>query len=132
MNQDQYSKEYDFLNNKIIVAIDDTISILSFLEISLENEGADFYSATTAAKGLELLKNKKPDLVVLDLGLPDKDGLEILPLVKQEGNTKVIILTARRETCYREQANKSGADAYLTKPFVMDDLLETIEDVLAK
>ena len=67
------------LQGKKIVAIDDTKAILTFLEIFLEGQGTDFYKASTAESGLDTCKIVAPDLVVLDLGLPDKDGLNLLP-----------------------------------------------------
>lgn len=115
-----------------ILAIDDTPSIRTFLRISLENERAEFFEANTAEQGLELCKKLKPDLVILDLGLPDKDGLEILPEIKPSEDAtspQVIILTVRKGRETIMQAIKNGADAYLSKPFLVEDLLDTIESL---
>jgi DNA-binding response OmpR family regulator len=120
-------------SNKNIVAIDDTHSILTFLRISLEALGATFHGAVTAAGGLALCEKEKPDLVVLDLGLPDKEGLDILHQLKRLGKNKnmpVIVLTVRKEQESQEIARQLGADAYITKPFIMDDLIETIRSKL--
>ncbi|WP_417320065.1 response regulator transcription factor [Emcibacter sp.] len=113
-----------------VVAIDDTSSIRTFLRISLKTLGADFHEASTAEEGLELCKSVSPDLVVLDLGLPDRDGLDILPEIKATGEKSptVVVLTVRKEHEARAEAYRKGADAYLTKPFMMDDLLEVIEE----
>lgn len=116
-----------------IVAIDDTPSIRTFLRVSLEDEGAEFHGASTAKGGLELCKKIKPDLVVLDLGLPDVDGLDILPQIKktQPGdNPPVIVLTVRKGKETIHEAYEKGADGYLTKPFMVEDLLEVIEERL--
>jgi DNA-binding response OmpR family regulator len=121
------------LTNKRIVAIDDTHSILTFLRISLEALGARFYGAATAAGGIALCETEQPDLVVLDLGLPDKSGLDILPRLKhisKDRNMPVIILTVQKEQEARELAAQLGADAYLTKPFILDDLTNIIRDKL--
>lgn len=121
------------LMNKHIVVIDDTHSILTFLRISLEALGATFHGAATAAGGIALCEMVNPDLVVLDLGLPDKEGFNILPRIKHLGkrkNVQVIVLTVRKEQGDVEQAAQLGADAYVTKPFVMDDLIAVIYDKL--
>ncbi|MDB2415048.1 response regulator [Rickettsiales bacterium] len=115
-----------------IVAIDGTPSIITFLRLSLEGERVEFYNAANAKKGLDLCKQVLPDLVILDLGLPDMDGLEILPEIKKirENNApKVLVLTVRKGRQVVSDAFKNGADAYLAKPFIVDDLVETISDV---
>lgn len=123
------------LNGKYIVAIDDTHSILTFLRISLEALGARFQGAATASGGLALCESDPPDLVVLDLGLPDKEGFDILPRLKRLGKDKsipVIVLTVRNGQDARETAKVKGAAAYLTKPFVMEDLITVIHQHLNK
>jgi DNA-binding response OmpR family regulator len=115
--------------NKHIVAIDDTHSILNFLRISLESLGARFHGAATASGGLALCESDRPDLIVLDLGLPDKEGLDILPRLKRidkDADIPIVVLTVRNSTEDRDMAAKLGASAYITKPFVMDDLIEEI------
>ncbi len=117
------------LANKHIVAIDDTHSILNFLRISLESLDARFSAAATASGGLALCESDRPDLIVLDLGLPDKEGLDILPRLKRidkVDSIPIIVLTVRNSTEDRDMAAKLGASAYITKPFVMDDLIEEI------
>jgi len=120
-----------FTNRRILV-IDDTAAIRTFLRISLEAQGAGFYEAATATTGLQLSRELQPDIVVLDLGLPDRDGSEILGALKEkyaEGKAPaVIVLTVRKEQQVRDHVMALGADAYLTKPFVMDELLELIRD----
>ena len=121
------------LLNKRIVVIDDTHSILTFLRISLEAQGATFYGAATAAGGVALCESVGPDLVVLDLSLPDKEGLNILPRLKRidkEKSIPVVVLTVLKDPDAMITAERLGADAYLTKPFVMDDLLAVIRDKL--
>lgn len=118
------------LEQKQILAIDDTPAIRTFLRISLQAHGAAFYEAGTAMEGVELCKSVHPDLVVLDLGLPDRDGLDILPLLKEANGIaapKVVILSVRKEQSTKNRAFSLGADAYLTKPFLMEELMEVIE-----
>src|SRR5262249_33305002 len=120
--------------NKHIVAIDDAASVLTFLRVSLEEMGAEFHDAQTAAGGLALCEQIKPDPVVLDLGLPDKEGFTILPQLKRlDTDTHapvVVVLTVRNDIKYRAMAEALGADAYVTKPFRMEDLVEVIHDKL--
>ena len=121
------------LTNKHIVAIDDSHSILVFLRISLEAMGATFSGAATASGGLALCESGSPDLVILDLGLPDHEGFEILPRLKRLGKDKqlpVVVLTVRKERESQEKAASLGADGYVFKPFVMEDLSSIIYDKL--
>lgn len=122
-----------FLQGKKILVIEDAFSIRTFLRIALTAHGSIFDESETAERGVDICRQITPDLVVLDLGLPDKDGLEILPIIKKMNNhTKVIILSVRKEQKIKDKAFELGADAYLTKPFLMEELLELIEDTIRK
>jgi len=121
------------LADKIILAIDDTAAIRTFLRISLMDKGVNFHEASTAHEGLALCKKENPDAIVLDLGLPDKDGLDILADLKNQNPNKrpiVIILTVRSEAKVKQLAFDLGADAFITKPFEIDDLVETLENTI--
>ncbi len=121
------------LENKTILAIDDTAAIRTFLRISLMDQGVNFVEASSALEGLRMLEQHKPDVVVLDLGLPDRDGLDILPEIKRshEGNAPiVVVLTVRNDRRTKDTAAKRGADAYMTKPFEMEDLVEVLQNQL--
>lgn len=118
------------LQDKKILAIDDTAAIRRFLRISLMDQGVDFHEAATASEGVRLCQELAPDFVVLDLGLPDRDGLEIISELKKAGgkaSPAIVVLTVRSERRYRETAFARGADAYITKPFEVDELVETLE-----
>ncbi len=118
-----------FHNTKILV-IDDTAAIRTFLRISLELNGAQVLEAETGEEGEKIYKDILPDAVILDLGLPDKDGLEVLEELKalpQDMQRPVIILTVRKDHSVHEKVLSLGADAYLSKPFIMDDLIEIIQ-----
>lgn len=123
------------LEQKKVLAIDDTAAIRTFLRISLQAHGAQFYEASNATEGEQLCREVRPDLVVLDLGLPDKDGLDILPHLKASeengASPKVVILSVRKEQSTKNRAFSLGADAYLTKPFLMEELIEVIERKLS-
>jgi DNA-binding response OmpR family regulator len=121
------------LANTTIVAIDDTHSILTFLRISLEAYGVTFHGALTAAGGVALCESTQPDLVILDLTLPDREGLKILPRIKRlnkERNLPVVVLTAHKEKKILSEALELGANAYVIKPFVLEDLLNIIQEQL--
>jgi two-component system, OmpR family, KDP operon response regulator KdpE len=122
------------LSHKTIVAIDDTPSILNFLRISLESLGVQFHGAMTASGGLALCESRMPDLIILDLGLPDKEGFDILPRLRalnQKQAIPVIVLTVRNSKESRDRAAHLGASAYMTKPFEMSRLLDLICEKLA-
>lgn len=121
------------LQDKRIVIIDDTESIRDFLRISLEAHRAIVKTAATAAGGLALCEQECPDLVVLDIGLPDHEGLNILPRLKKIGKDKppmVIVLTVRKEQRFIEKAKQLGADTYLVKPCFVEDVIEVIQNLL--
>ncbi len=121
------------LENAKILVIDDTPSIRTFLRISMTDYGATFHEASTAGEGQRICAAEKPDIVILDLGLPDRDGLELLPdlVVGKTGTPKVVVLSVRNDRRTREIAYERGASGYVTKPFIMEDLIETIEQVLS-
>ena len=122
------------LKHKHIVIIDDTESIRKFLRISLEAHGAQVQTAATAAGGLALCEQAVPDLVVLDLGLPDNEGLNILPRLKRLGKNQalpVIVLTVRKDAIFIERAKELGANVYLTKPCFVEDVIEIIAKLVS-
>jgi DNA-binding response OmpR family regulator len=122
------------LRDKKVLVIDDAVPIRTFLRISLQAQGALYYEAGTAQSGLEICEEIKPDVIVLDLGLPDKDGMDIITELKKRGTNGhmplVVVLTVRKEEGMISRAYALGADAYITKPFLMEDLLEVIDTQL--
>jgi len=113
-----------------ILVIDDSAAIRTFLKITLSGSKYEVIEAANAADGLALYKDFRPDMVILDLGLPDRDGLDLLPDLKMlSPETPVIILTVRSDPEYYENAYNNGASAYITKPFLIDDLLSTIKQL---
>ena len=118
------------ITGKKILAIEDTSSIRTFLRISLQSQGADFYEAVNANEGIETCSKVAPDVIVLDLGLPDRDGLDILPELKRICDPVIIVLSVRKEQATIDAAYKLGAKAYVTKPFMMENLVEVMEKLL--
>lgn len=113
-----------------ILIIDDEEDIRSFLSVSLANAGYKVQEARSGHEAMTWLENKAPELVILDLGLPDKDGKEILGAIRKWSAVPVIILSARDQETEKVEALDIGADDYLTKPFGIAELLARIKVAL--
>lgn len=110
----------------IALIIDDELQIRRFLRISLEANGYHIYEAATGQEGLRQAATLRPDLLLLDLGLPDMDGLAVLKRLREWSHVPVIILSVRNADAEKISALDSGADDYLTKPFSVGELLARI------
>lgn len=113
-----------------ILVIEDDRPIRRFLEAALSNEGYDVVEAETGRMGLTQILARVPDLVVLDLGLPDMDGMDIIARVREWSQVPIIILSARGREDDKVDALNAGADDYLTKPFGVPELLARIRVAL--
>jgi len=119
--------------NRRILIIDDERPILMTLEALLERRGYQVDTAPTASQGLKLLKSKSPALVLLDLQLPDAEGLEMLDRIKTElPEMQVIILTAHDSLHNAIESIKRGAYHFISKPYAPEELLSLIEKALVK
>jgi two-component system KDP operon response regulator KdpE len=105
------------------IVIDDELSIRRLLHVSLEKQGYMVHEAATATEGLQLAAEMKPDIVLLDLNLPDRDGSEVLAELRASSSIPVIILSARSAEEDIVRLLENGADDYLTKPFNTRELL---------
>lgn len=114
----------------VIVLIEDDPQIRRFLRTGLEAHGFEIHEAETGKLGLILAATRKPDLIILDLGLPDVDGLEVIKKLREWTSRPVIILSARNMETDKVAALDEGADDYLTKPFGLDELLARIRVAL--
>jgi two-component system KDP operon response regulator KdpE len=110
--------------------IEDEAPIRKFLRTGLESQGFQLAEATTAREGLAQAATRAPDLVLLDLGLPDMDGFELVKRLREWSTTPVLILSARGQEKDKIQALDAGADDYITKPFSMGELLARIRVAL--
>jgi len=110
-------------NNLSILIVDDDPSIRKFLRVSLESRKYNVIEASTGQEALAKVVSEKPDIVVLDLGLPDIDGVEITHLIRQWTSIPIIILSVRNSEEDKIAALDAGADDYLTKPFSIGELL---------
>jgi two-component system KDP operon response regulator KdpE len=113
-----------------VVVIEDDAQIRRFLKVSLEENGFRYEEATTGRKGLAQAGTQMPDLIILDLGLPDMDGMEVLEDLRRWSKAPVIVLTARGREKDKVEALDAGADDYLTKPFGLDELMARIRVAL--
>jgi two-component system KDP operon response regulator KdpE len=113
-----------------ILVIEDEAPIRKFLRISLESNGYRLTEAATGQEGLRSATAEPPDAVLLDLGLPDQDGLEVLQRLREWSSVPVIVLSARGREADRVAALDAGADDYLTKPFGVSELLARIRVAL--
>lgn len=119
--------------NRRVLVVEDDVAIVEFISLGLGYEGYDVFSAGTVAEGLEQVRARRPDLIVLDVMLPDRSGLELLAAVRASGlDLPVIILSARDEVPHRVRGLEAGADDYLTKPFRFEELLARIRAVLRR
>jgi two-component system KDP operon response regulator KdpE len=116
--------------NKNILVVDDEASIRKFLRISLEAQQIQVTEAATAEEGLQLLANGKIDLVILDLGLGDMDGQEVILKIREWSSVPIVVLTVQDSEEEKVQALDSGADDYLTKPFGVPELMARIRVAL--
>jgi two-component system KDP operon response regulator KdpE len=115
-----------------ILVIDDEVSIRRLLQVILEGAGHTVLTAEDASHGLHALALDKPDLLILDLGLPDLDGLEALRRLREWSQVPVLVLSARANSNHKVNALDLGADDYLTKPFDAPELLSRIRALLRR
>ncbi len=110
----------------VAVIIEDEPQIRRFVRAALEAEGWQVHEADTARRGLTEAGTRKPDLLVLDLGLPDGDGLDVIRDVRGWSGVPIIVLSARVDEADKIAALDAGADDYLTKPFGVGELLARV------
>ena len=118
-------------NNKFkVLVVEDEANICSFIETLLETNGYQALVAHTCSMGLTLFASHNPDLVILDLGLPDRDGLELIRTVRQKYMTPIVVLSARTTEQDKIEALDLGANDYVTKPFGTGELLARVRAAL--
>lgn len=113
-----------------VLVIDDEPQIRRFVDISLRSQGYKTLLAETGQQGLSLLASKGADIVILDLGLPDRDGQEVLKELRQWSRAPVIVLTVRAGEEEKVALLDAGANDYVTKPFGIDELMARIRVIL--
>jgi len=113
-----------------VLVVDDEPQIRKLLRVSLGAESLQVIEAANAEAGLLALKQYKPDLMILDLGLPDADGLDLIPRIREISSVPIIVLSVRDDEGGKVRALDAGADDYLTKPFGIAELLARIRAAL--
>lgn len=114
----------------VILVIDDETAMRRFLRASLASNGYQLIEASTAEEGITRAAAHSPDLILLDLGLPDLDGLVVTERLREWSKTPIIVLSARGQEQDKIQALDAGADDYLTKPFGVGELLARLRVAL--
>ncbi len=116
--------------NEAILVVEDDTQIRNFICYALKQEGFPYMTASTAQSALSLLVSQQIDLMLLDLGLPDFDGMEVIKKVREWSDMPVIVVSARDQDKEKAAALDSGADDYLTKPFSATELMARIRVAL--
>jgi two-component system KDP operon response regulator KdpE len=110
----------------LILLVEDEPQMRRFLRVVLKGHGYNLVEATTGEEGLTQAATRNPDVVLLDLGLPDMDGLEVTERLREWSETPIIVVSAREQEMDKIKALDAGADDYLTKPFGAGELLARI------
>ena len=113
-----------------ILLIEDEENIRSFIATTLKNQGYKITTASTGREGLHLSASLCPDIILLDLGLPDLDGMDVIKQLRDWGSTPIIVISARSHEQEKAKALDLGADDYITKPFGTSELLARIRTSL--
>ena len=116
----------------LVLVIEDDLAIRRFLRAGLESQGFRLIEAATAEKGIAEAAMHTPDLVLLDLGLPDADGIEVVRRLREWSAVPVLVLSARGQEADKVRVLDSGADDYVTKPFAMGELLARMRAALRR
>ncbi len=113
-----------------ILIVDDEPHVRKFLRLTLQAENFNVLEAATAEEAIILVHSANPDLMILDLGLPDIDGRQVIHDVRMKSDMPIIVLSGRTEDSEKIAALEQGADDYLTKPFAMRDLVARVRAAL--
>jgi two-component system KDP operon response regulator KdpE len=111
------------MSNERVLIVDDEPSIRRFLRVALTSQGYNAFEATSGQEALTIAAEEKPNIIILDIGLPDIDGVEVTRLLRKWTDMPIIILSVRGSEGDKIAALDAGADDYLTKPFGVGELL---------
>ena len=118
--------------NKLILAVDDEPKMIRFIRMNLEHDGFLVVEAFNGKQAIDKLRESTPDLILLDVMMPDLDGFEVLETIREHSNVPVIMLTAKGEEDDRVKGLELGADDYVTKPFSPRELVSRVKAVLRR
>jgi DNA-binding response OmpR family regulator len=122
----------NIFKNRRILVVDDEERMVRFIRLNLEHDGFRVSEAFKGSQAIDRLRSALPDLVLLDVMLPDIDGFEVLKMVREVSNVPVIMLTAKGEEEDRVKGLELGADDYITKPFSPRELVSRVRAVLRR
>lgn len=114
------------MTQPVVILIEDEIQIRRFVRAALESQGWQVHEASTARDGLADAGTRKPDLLIVDLGLPDGDGIDVIRDVRGWSNVPIVVLSARTDEADKIAALDAGADDYLAKPFGLGELMARV------
>lgn len=117
--------------NKILV-VDDDLNICELLKLYLENDGYVVFTANDGQEAVDMFQNKTPDLVLLDIMLPKKDGWQVCREIRKTSSAPIIMLTAKGETFDKVLGLELGADDYVVKPFDAKEVMARVKAVLRR
>ncbi len=117
---------------KKVLVVEDDLTLMDTLEYNLSRQGYEVFTAADGRAALEMARQKKPDLIVLDIMLPGLDGFEVCRILRQEMTVPILMLTARVDEVDKVVGLEVGADDYLTKPFSMRELLARVKALLRR
>lgn len=122
----------DQFKNRMILVVDDEERMARFIRLNLEHDGFRVSEAYRGMEALEVLRDVMPDVVILDVMMPDIDGFEVLRMIREISSVPVIMLTAKGEEDDRVRGLELGADDYVTKPFSPRELVSRVKAVLRR
>ncbi len=111
------------MNNPVVLVIEDDAPVRNLIVTTLRTHGYKFLTAKNAAEAVMMASSHNPDVLFLDLGLPDLDGIDVIRQVRSWSNMPIIVISARSDDSDKIEALDAGADDYLTKPFSVEELL---------
>ena len=114
------------MNKPSILVVEDDVPVRCLITTTLKAHGYKYLTASNGETAIMMTTSHNPDIMLLDLGLPDIDGIEVIRSVRTWSNLPIIVLSARSEDSDKIEALDNGADDYLTKPFSVDELLAKI------
>lgn len=118
---------------KRILVVEDEPAILTGISDNLELEGFEVFTADTGKKALDIARSKEPDLIVLDIMLPDASGFDVCKTLREEGNDAfIVMLTAKKDEVDKVRGLTLGADDYITKPFSLLEFLARVKAILRR
>ena len=120
------------MDNPLILVVEDDAAVRNLITTTLETQDYHFLSAADGRQALLAVTSQQPDILLLDLGLPDMDGVDIIRRVRSWSNMPILIISARSDDRDKIVALDAGADDYITKPFSVDELLARIRTTLRR